>query len=318
MKSKRAKVAIIGMGKVGTTFAYALSLRRLVNEIVLVDVDAGRAEGEAMDLRHGLPLIGPMDIRSGGYEAVRGADIVVITAGAGQVPGQTRLELLGKNAAVVRDIAANLLALGGEPILIVATNPVDVLTHRLLEQTGFPPSRVMGSGTVLDSSRLRQMLAQELNVDVRNVHAHVIGEHGDSELAVWSRANVSGIPLGDFCAGRCVGYGQEFRDRIQDEVRRAAYEIIARKGSTAYAVGVALTRIVEAIVRDEKSVLTVSTATRGLYGLPDVSLSLPCVIGEDGIELVVDSGLAPAELEALRASAEVLRGTEDSLRQAGA
>lgn len=313
MKSKRAKVAVIGMGRVGTTFAYALSIRRLVNEIVVVDVDEKRAEGEAMDLRHGLPLIGPMDIRSGGFEACAGADIVVITAGAGQTPGQSRLELLGKNAAVVREIAEKLLALGGEPILIVATNPVDVLTHRLLAQTGFSPSRVMGSGTVLDSSRLRQALAQELEVDVRNVHAHIIGEHGDSELAVWSRANVSGIPLADFCAGRGVNCDAAFCAGIQHEVRSAAYEIIARKGSTAYAVGVALTRIVEAIVRDEKSVLTVSTATRGLYGLPDVSLSLPCVVGEDGIELVVDSPLAPAELEALRNSAAVFKQTDASL-----
>jgi hypothetical protein len=188
----------------------------------------------------------------------------------------------------------------------VATNPVDVLTHRLLAQTGFPASRVMGSGTVLDSSRLRQMLAGELRVDVRGVHAHIIGEHGDSELAVWSRANISGIPLADFCAGRGVTYDAAFRERIQSGVRRAAYEIIARKGSTAYAVGLALCRIVESIVRDEKSVLTVSTAVRGLYGLPDVSLSLPCVIGEDGIEMIADSPLAGDERRALEASAAVL------------
>ncbi|WP_028587377.1 L-lactate dehydrogenase [Desulfocurvus vexinensis] len=317
MKSKRAKVAIIGMGRVGATFAYALSLKRLVNEIVVVDVDAERAEGEAMDLRHGLPLIGPMDIRSGGFEACRGADIVVITAGAGQKPGQTRLELLDNNAAVVRSIASELMALGGAPILIVATNPVDVLTHRLLAQTGFPASRVMGSGTVLDSSRLRQMLAEELRVDVRGVHAHIIGEHGDSELAVWSRANVSGIPLADFCAGRGVAFDAAFRERVQDGVRRAAYEIIARKGSTAYAVGVALCRIVEAIVRDEKSVLTVSTAAKGRYGLPDVSLSLPCVIGEDGIELVAESPLAQDEHQALHHSAQVLLKTEASLTAQG-
>ncbi|MCK9240448.1 L-lactate dehydrogenase [Desulfocurvus sp.] len=313
MKSKRAKVAIIGMGRVGATFAYALSLKRLVNEIAVVDVDADRAEGEAMDLRHGLPLIGPMNIRSGGYEVCKGADIVVITAGAGQKPGQTRLELLENNARVVHSIASGLMELGEAPILIVATNPVDVLTHRLLAQTGFPASRVMGSGTVLDSSRLRQMLAGELHVDVRGVHAHIIGEHGDSELAVWSRANVSGIPLADFCAGRGVTYDAAFRERIQSGVRRAAYEIIARKGSTAYAVGVALCRIVEAIVRDEKSVLTVSTAVKGLYGLPDVSLSLPCVIGEDGIEMIADSPLAEDERKALEASAAVLLQTDASL-----
>lgn len=313
MKSKRAKVAIIGMGRVGATFAYALSLKRLVNEIAVVDVDADRAEGEAMDLRHGLPLIGPMDIRSGGFEVCKGADIVVITAGAGQKPGQTRLELLENNARVVHSIATGLMALGEAPILIVATNPVDVLTHRLLAQTGFPASRVMGSGTVLDSSRLRQMLAGELRVDVRGVHAHIIGEHGDSELAVWSRANISGIPLADFCAGRGVTYDADFRERIQSGVRRAAYEIIARKGSTAYAVGVALCRIVESIVRDEKSVLTVSTAVRGLYGLPDVSLSLPCVIGEDGIEMIADSPLAGDERRALEASAAVLLQTDASL-----
>jgi len=317
MKSKRSKLVIIGMGRVGTTFAYALSLRRIVNEIVLVDVDAKRAEGEAMDLRHGLPLIGPMDIRCGGFEDLAGADIIVITAGASQAPGETRLELLGRNAAIVESIGQSILHEGGSPILIVATNPVDVLTQRLIEQTGFPHSRVMGSGTVLDSSRLRQTLSEELRVDVRGVHAHIIGEHGDTELAVWSRANVSGIPLADFCAGRGIAYDEAFRHRVQEGVRRAAYEIIARKGSTAYAVGVALCRIVEAIVRDEQSVLTVSTAAGGFYGLPEVSLSLPCVIGEDGIEMVLESPLAPDELAALTQSAEVLLQTAASLNAAG-
>lgn len=313
MKSKRSKLVVIGMGRVGTTFAYALSLKRIVNEIVVVDVDAQRAEGEAMDLRHGLPLIGPMDIRSGGLKDCAGADIIVITAGASQMPGQSRLELLGRNAEIMHTIGSAIVEQGGAPILIVATNPVDVLTQRLIAQTGFPHSRVLGSGTVLDSSRLRQLLAEELRVDVRGVHAHIIGEHGDSELAVWSRANVSGIPLADFCDGRGIAFDDAFRHRVQEGVRRAAYEIISRKGSTAYAVGVALCRIVEAIVRDEKSVLTVSTAAEGLHGLPDVSLSLPCVIGEDGIEMVLESPLAPDELTALQQSAEVLRQTAAAL-----
>jgi len=313
MEAYRTKLSIIGMGNVGAAFAYALSLKRLVNELVLVDIDQARAEGEAMDLRHGLPLVGPMEIKTGGYEMCAGSDIVVITAGANQRPGQTRLELLKANSTVVKKIAEEILALGGSPILIIATNPVDVLTLELYKETGLPANRVIGSGTVLDSSRFRQILAEILQVDVRSVHAHIIGEHGDSELAVWSRANVSCVPLTDFFAQRGIPFGESERQAILEKVRRAAYEIIERKGSTAYAIGVALCRIVEAIIKDERSVLTVSTPVKGLHGLPDVSLSLPCVVGARGVEMVLESLLAEDELAALRQSADVLSSHAQAL-----
>lgn len=291
---------------VGAAFAYALTLKRLVNELVLVDIDLARAEGEAMDLRHGLPLIGPMKISAGGYEQCAGADLVVITAGANQKPGQTRLDLLKINAKIVEDISKKILELGGEPIIIVASNPVDILTLDLLKKTGLPKSKIIGSGTVLDSSRLRQILAEKLNVDVRSVHAHIIGEHGDSELAVWSQANISCVPLERFFAQRKIPFTSSVRDEILNQVRRAAYEVIDRKGATSNAIGVALCRIVEAIIKDEKSVLTVSTAVAGLHNLPDICLAMPCVLGANGVEAVLESLLDEEEHKTLHQSATIL------------
>jgi len=306
VEAGQAKVAIVGLGNVGAGFAFALSLKRLVGELVLVDVNAAKAEGEAMDLIHGLPLIGPMAIRAGGYELCAGADIVVISAGANQKPGQSRLDLLKTNASIVAEVAREVLRHAPGAILLVATNPVDVLTHNVLKQTGLAPGRVIGSGTVLDSSRLRSLLSQYLEVDVRGIHAHIIGEHGDSELAVWSRANISGIPLAEFCALRSKPFDENVRAGMHEQVRRAAYEIIARKGATAYGVSVALCRIVESILKDEKSILTVSTSVHGLHGLPDVCLSLPCVVGSSGVELVLESMLSDDEHAALLKSAGVL------------
>lgn len=306
MKTRRTKLALIGTGMVGMAFAYALTLKRLVNELVLVDIDGDRAEGEAMDLRHGLPLIGPMNITAGGYEECAGADIVVITAGANQKPGQTRLELLKKNTTIVAEIAQNILKQGGEPIIIVASNPVDLLTLDLLKETGLPKGKIIGSGTVLDSSRFRQILAERLHVDVRSVHAHIVGEHGDSELAVWSQANVSCVPIDHFFAQRNVPFTPEIQDEILNKVRRAAYEVIDRKGATSNAIGVALCRIVEAIIKDERSVLTVSTSVKGLHDLPDVCLAMPCIIGENGVEAVLETLLNENEYETLHHSAKVL------------
>lgn len=313
MNTRRTKLALIGTGMVGAAFAYALTIKRLVNELVLVDLDRDRSEGEAMDLRHGLPLIGPMEITSGNYEDCAGADIVVITAGANQKPGQSRLDLLKINADIVTDIAENILKYGGEPIIIVASNPVDVLTLDLLKKSGLPKNKIIGSGTVLDSSRLRQILAQKLDVDVRSVHAHVIGEHGDSELAVWSQANISCVPLANFFAQRKVPFDSKIKGEIMNQVRRAAYEVIDRKGATSNAIGVALCRIVEAIIKDEKSVLTVSTAVEGLHDLPDVSLAMPCIIGENGIEAVLESLLGSEEYRTLHQSAEILKGHASNL-----
>ncbi len=312
-QDRRVKVAVVGLGKVGCAFAYAMTIRRLATDLLLVDIDQRRAEGEAMDLRHGLPLVGPTNIAVGGPEDCAGADIVVITAGAAQKPGQTRLELMKTNARAVSELVEKITARGGRPMLLLATNPVDIVTHVALKASGLPPAQVLGSGTVLDSSRFRSLLAEHSRVDPRNVHAHVLGEHGDSEVLLWSRCNISGIPLELFCQERDIVCDGAFREATQAGVTRAAYEIIDRKGSTAYAIGLSLCRIVEAVVRDQKSVLTVSTLARGHYGLPDVCLSMPCVVGAAGVEQVLDAPLADEELSALQRSGAILRRHLDDL-----
>jgi L-lactate dehydrogenase len=303
------KIAIVGMGNVGSAFAYALMLRRLATDIVLIDLDQRRAEGEALDLRHGLPLVGPMEVYAGSYADCADADMVVITAGANQKPGQTRLELLQQNAGIAADIVRNVLAAGGRPVILMTTNPVDVLTRVALDVAvplGLPPGRVLGSGTVLDSSRFRHRLAKVIGADPRGIHASVLGEHGDSEFCVWSRANVSGIPVDAVLRARGLEPDAAFKAQMADDVRRAAYEIINRKGFTSTAIGVALCRIVEAVVNDQKSILTVSTDAEGHYGLPRVCLSLPCLVGADGVEDVIDAPLAPEEQAALSHSGQVL------------
>ncbi|MDO9631970.1 MAG: L-lactate dehydrogenase [Humidesulfovibrio sp.] len=303
------KIAIVGLGNVGAAFAFALVLRRLATDIVLIDLDHRRAEGEVLDLRHGLPLVGPMNVFAGTYGDCADADIVVITAGAGQKPGQTRLELLQQNAGIAADIVRSVLAAGGSPVLLMTTNPVDVLTRVALNVAvplGLPPGKVFGSGTVLDSSRFRHLLSETLSADPRGVHASVLGEHGDSEVCIWSRANVSSIPVGDVMRARGLTLDSAFKDQMALNVRRAAYEIINRKGHTATAIAVSLCRIVETIVNDQKSVLTVSTDAEGCYGLPRVCMSLPCVVGAGGVEAVIDTPLAPEEEAALRRSGEVL------------
>lgn len=303
------KLAIVGMGNVGAAFAYALVLRRLVTDLVLIDLDHRRAEGEALDLKHGLPLVGPMNVYAGSYADCADADMVVITAGVGQKPGQTRLELLQQNAGIARGIVTSVLAAGGRPIILMTTNPVDVLTRAALDVTeplGLPRGQIFGSGTVLDSSRFRHLLSTTLGIDPRGIHASVLGEHGDSEVCIWSRANVSGIPVGDVMRARGLTTDAAFRDQMAQDVKRAAYEIIDRKGHTATAIGVALCRIVEAVVNDQKSILTVSTCVEGHYGLPRVCMSLPCMVGAGGVEAIIDAPLAPDEEAALRKSADVL------------
>lgn len=308
-RSYSKKVAIVGMGNVGSAFAYALMLRRLATDIVLIDLDQRRAEGEALDLNHGLPLVGPMDVYAGTYADCADADLVVITAGANQKPGQTRLELLKQNAGIASEIVRQVLKQGGRPVILMTTNPVDVLTRVALDVAvpmGLPAGRVFGSGTVLDSSRFRHLLSKSVGADPRGVHASVLGEHGDSEVCIWSRANVSGIPLSEVMRARGLALDDSFKEKIAFDVRHAAYEIINRKGFTATAIGVSLCRIVEAVLNDQKSILSVSTDAEGRYGLPRVCLSLPCLVGADGVESVIDAALDPVEEAALKHSGEVL------------
>jgi len=303
------KVAVIGAGHVGATFAYALLLSGVAAEIVLVDADASRAEGEAMDIAHAVPLSRPTRVRSGSYEDCAGATVAVIAAGSGQRPGESRLELAGRNARVIGAIVPRLAEVAPEAVVVVATNPVDVLTHHALRLGHFPSTRVIGSGTILDTARFRSLLSEHFRVDARSVHAFVIGEHGDSEVAVWSLANIAGVRLDDFAATHGVDWTEADRDRIATATCSAAAEIIARKGATYYAVATGLVRIVEAIVRDQRTVLSVSTGIDGPYDLHDIALSLPTIVGRGGAEEVLRLSLSYDEVESLRRSAAVLRET---------
>jgi L-lactate dehydrogenase len=304
---RAGKVVIVGAGAVGTTFAYALQISGVARDIVLIDVDRRRAEGEVTDLRHGLFFTPPADIRAGDYEDCVGADLVVITAGGGQKPGQTRLDLLQTNLEICKDIVGKIMDKTCEPILLMVTNPVDVLTYAALQYSGFPRERVIGSGTVLDSARFRYLLSRHCKVNAHNVHAYVLGEHGDSEVAAWSMTHIAGMPMNDYCAVCGRKCSQAEREGIADRVRDSAYHIIDAKGGTNYAVGLALLRIATSIVRDENSVLTISTLLQGELGIEDVCLSIPSIVNHGGAERIVPANLTDHELAALRSSAEALK-----------
>jgi L-lactate dehydrogenase len=301
------KVGLIGTGMVGASFAYSLMQRSVADELVLIDADRARAEGEMMDLNHGLPYVRPMRIIAGDYGDLADADVIVITAGVGQRPGQTRLELLQTNANIFRQIVPEITAVNKDAIIVVATNPVDILTQISAEIAGLDCRRVLGSGTTLDTARLRYMLGVHYGVDSRSVHAYVVGEHGDSELALWSLANIAGVRLTDFVGANGQGYDQAALDRIFDQTRNAAYEIIKRKKATYYAIGLSLLAIVEAVLRDQHTVMTVSSPLSGQYGVHDISISMPTIVGRLGVEEVLNLPLSNAELTAFQASAQTLK-----------
>jgi L-lactate dehydrogenase len=310
----RDRVGLVGTGMVGASFAYSLMQSGLANELLLIDSDAARAEGEAMDLNHGLPFVGPMRIRAGGYELLPGCDLVVITAGANQRPGQTRLELLQTNAAVIRDIVPRVVAANPTGVILVATNPVDILTHIAAEIAGLPPGHVFGSGTILDTARFRFLLGECFGVNPQSVHADIVGEHGDSELAVWSLANIAGVPLADVGGPDGKAVDQHALDQIFERTRDAAYEIIERKRSTYYAIGLGLRTIVEAVLRDQRTVLTVCTPMRGTFGMHDIALSLPTLVGHGGAEKVLEIPMSKDEIAAFGRSGEILKSQLESMR----
>ena len=300
------KIGIVGAGKVGSTFAYSLLLSGLAAEIVLVDKDARRAEGEAMDLNHAVPFASAARIWAGGLEDVAGAAVTVLAAGVGQQPGETRLDLVRRNVAVFRELVPRLAELNPEGLLLVATNPVDVLSYATWKLSGLPAERVIGSGTILDTARFRYLLSQHFGVDPRSIHAYIIGEHGDSEVPVWSLANISGMRLQEYCAAHGCSFGERDMDAIFEQTRNAAYHIIERKGATHYAVAAGLMRIVEAIVRDQSTVLSISSLMHGLYGIEDVYLSVPTVVSGRGAQRILRLTLDEGEVEALRRSANVM------------
>lgn len=307
------RIAVLGAGNVGATFAYALTLTGLASEIVLVDANRARAEGEAMDLVHAVPFSKPVRIWAGEVDDCAGAAITVISAGTGQRPGETRLDLVRRNAAIFGEIVPRLAEVNPEGIIVVATNPVDVLAQEAQRLSGLPTSRVIGSGTILDTARFRALLAAHFGVDPRSVHAFIAGEHGDSEVPIWSSANIAGMRLPDYCAAMGVPFDRAALQGIFEQTRDAAYHIIERKGATYYAVAAGLLRITEAILRDQRTVLPVSTLIDDYYGIDGIYLSLPAVIGRRGVERVLRLGLTPEEATALRHSADVLRETLDSL-----
>jgi len=306
------KVTIVGTGLVGMSYAYALTIKGLVREIGLVNRTPSRAEGEAMDLNHGLPFVKPVKISAGGYEMCRDAQIVVIAAGANQKEGETRLDLAKRNVKIVEDIVPKIMEHNQDPILLMVSNPVDILTHVALKVSGLPADHVISSGTVLDTMRFRYLLSEFYGLDSRNVHGYVIGEHGDSEVLVWSRVNIAGISLENYCQ-TCSKSIESKKQEIENDVRRAAYQVIKKKEATYYAIALAMVRITEAVIMNQQSVLTVGTLMQGEYGIKDVCLSLPCVVGSKGVSSIFKAPLADDEEEALRDSARILRKGLDSV-----
>ena len=299
---------MVGAGAVGATFSYALAQSGLADEIVLIDQNTDLVKGQVLDLSHGQPFFPTVSIRAGQPEDYTDAQAIVITAGAAQRPGETRLQLLQKNAAIIKDIVGKIVKQNSNSVIIVVSNPVDVLTQVALLRSGWERGRVIGSGTVLDSSRLRYLLSLHCGVDVHNVHAYVLGEHGDSEFTAWSMTHVAGIHIDEYCpvCHHCSDWAEE-RTRIEQEVRDSAYHIIGYKGATYFAVGLALVRITEAILRGQNSVLTVSTRLDGEFGLHDVCLSVPCIVSEHGVARIIESDLSEKEHQALAASADLLK-----------
>lgn len=305
------KAAIVGCGFVGASSAFALMQSGLFSELALIDSDLRKAEGEALDISHGLPFARPMDIHAGAYDDAADAAVIVVAAGAAQKPGETRLDLVKKNVAIMRSVMGEIRARACGGILLVVANPVDILTQAAVRYSGMPENRVIGSGTVLDTARLKYLLGEHLAVDSRSVHAFIIGEHGDSEIAAWSSANVSGVPLHDFCEMRGHYQHERAMQAIAASVRNSAYEIIARKQATYYGVAMTVRRICEAIVRDEKSILPVSSMLHGDFGIEGVALSMPAIVGQNGMEGRVPIRLSEAERQALRQSAEKLRAVAE-------
>lgn len=316
MKTDRRKVALIGTGMVGMSYAYSLLNQNVCDELVLIDIDKKRAEGEAMDLNHGLAFSGSnMKIYAGEYEDCADSDIAVICAGVAQKPGESRLNLLKRNTAVFKSIIDPITASGFNGIFLVATNPVDIMTRITYTLSGFNPRRVLGSGTALDTARLRYLLGDYLKVDPRNVHAYVMGEHGDSEFVPWSQAMIATKPILELCGESGGHVCEEDLKKISEEVKGAAYQIIEAKNATYYGIGMALTRITRAILGDENSVLTVSAMLKGEYGQADVFTGVPCIINQNGIQRVLPLSLSEEELEKMKRSCDTLRESLESLEQ---
>jgi len=311
------KIGIVGCGMVGSTSAYALVMSGVGREIVLVDQNSARAEAEANDIYHAVPFASPLTVRAGGYADLDGARVVVIAGGVAQRPGETRLQLLQRNAEVFRVIVPSVLRVAPDTVLLVVTNPVDVMTQlaaRFAAEFGVPHTRVIGSGTTLDSARFRALIGRHFDVDARHVHAYVIGEHGDSEVLVWSQATIAGLGFDEFVAVHGTPLTAADRSRIDENVRRAAYQIIAGKGATYYGIGSAVARIVDVLLHDQRAILTICSRIEGVADCDGVTLALPHLVGGSGVLATIPLSLDAAERDGLRRSAAVIREAIDSLK----
>lgn len=310
------KVGVVGTGLVGATAAFTLAVRGIASQIVLVDKNTARAEAEADDILHAVPFVQPSRVWAGDYSDLKGARVVIVAAGVGQRPGESRLELLNRNAAVFRSVIPSILEYAPDAILLIATNPVDVMTHlaaHFAAQGGVPAQRVIGSGTTLDTARFRALLGRQLGVDSGHVHAYVVGEHGDSEVLTWSQVRVGNLTLEEFCTMEHVELTETQREQIEDRVRRAAYHIIEGKGATYYGIAGALSAITSAILRDQRTLLTVCHRNANVQGIKDVTLALPHLVGGDGVITTFPLPLSPNEADALKESAKVIRSAIDQL-----
>ncbi len=303
------KATIIGAGFVGSTTAYTLMLSGLFSELVIIDINETKAKGEVMDLNHGIPFARPAKIYQGTYADSKDSDLVIISAGANQKEGETRIDLVHKNTAVFKSIISNVIRYNSpeKTLLMVVTNPVDILTYASWKLSGFPADKVIGSGTVLDTARFRYLIGEHVGVDTRNVHGYILGEHGDTELAAWSLTNIAGIPMDMYCE-TCGGCAEKTdRNEIFNQVKNSAYEIIKAKGATYYAVALAVKRISEAIIRDEHSILTVSSVLNGQYGINDVAISVPTIVDRNGVNRIIEVPLSDEEMSLLHKSADTLK-----------
>ena len=313
VKTNPRKAVMVGCGFVGSASVFALMQSGLFSEIVLIDADKDKAEGEAMDISHGVPFARPMKIYAGDYDDAADAAIIIVSAGAGQKPGETRLDLVHKNVAIFKSIIPEIAKRGFDGILLIVANPVDILTQVALKLSGLPEERVIGSGTVLDSARLKYQLGEHLAVDSRSVHAFIVGEHGDSEVVAWSSANVSGVELSKMCEMRGHYQHKENTQEIAAKVKNRAYDIINKKHATYYGIAMSVRRICEVIMRDEKSILPVSHMMHGAYGIEGVALSMPAIVGAGGLEADIPIELSGEEALKLKESADALKEIVDSL-----
>jgi len=307
MEKNNSKIAIIGAGYVGASTAFALSLNQLVNELVLIDVLSEKAEGEAMDIGHGLPFLGQMSVYSGDYSECADCDAIVITAGANRKPGETRIDLAKKNVAIAKEITKNVMKYYTRGVILVVSNPVDILTYMIQKWSGLPEGRVFGTGTVLDSARFRYLLSKRLNIDIRNVHGYIIGEHGDTQLPLWSATHIAGKKISEYFEDPAYKITDEEKAAIAQDVKCAGAEIIKKKGATYYGIAVAVNTILESLLKDQNTIRTVSSVINGKYGLDDVALSLPSIVNSEGVKEIIDITLTDEEQAALEYSAQQLK-----------